>query len=194
MNYKLKATLFVLLFSAGFIYCDPAAVVDVKSPVLDTIHIGDQIWMKHNTSILLPNSFWYERDSINNHQNGRLYFFSAAQNACPKGFHIPTDEEWQILIDHFGGNDQAGLALMEGGASGLNLPLPGYRSGNSSNDLFGKKGEQGFYWSSTVKGDQTAFARLFTANSTVITDIFYRRANAFSVRLIMDAKPKSNSK
>ena len=191
MNYKLKATLFVLLCSAGFIYCGPAAVGDVKSPLLDTIHIGDQIWMKHNTSILLPNSFWYERDSINNHQNGRLYFFSAAQNACPKGFHIPTDEEWQVLIDRFGGNEQAGKALMEGGDSGLNLPLPGYRSGNSSSDLFGKKGEQGFYWSSTVKGDQTAYARLFTANSTVITNIFYRRANAFSVRLIMDAPPKS---
>jgi uncharacterized protein (TIGR02145 family) len=191
MNYKLKATLCVLLCSAGFIYCGPAAVGDVKSSLLDTIHIGDQIWMKHNTSLLLPNSFWYERDSINNHQNGRLYFFSAAQNSCPKGFHIPTDEEWQVLIDRFGGNDQAGIALMEGGASGLNLPLPGYRSGNSSNDLFGKKGEQGFYWSSTVKGDQTAFARMFSANSSVITDIYYRRANAFSVRLIMNAHPKS---
>lgn len=187
MNYKFKATLYILLFSAGFIYCGPAPEVDAKSPKLDTIHIGDQVWMKHNTAVNLPNSFWYERDSINNHQNGRLYFFSAAQNSCPKGFHIPTDEEWQVLIDRFGGNEQAGKALMEGGISGLNLPLPGYRSGNSANDLFGKKGEQGFYWSSTVKGDQTAYARMFTANSNVITDAFYRRANAFSVRLIMDA-------
>ncbi|MBK9639368.1 MAG: hypothetical protein IPO63_16785 [Bacteroidetes bacterium] len=186
MNYKVKATLFVLLCSASFIFCGPAPVGDAKFHSLDTIHIGDQVWMKHNTSINLPNSFWYERDSLNNHHNGRLYFFSAALNSCPKGFHIPTDEEWQVLIDRFGGNDQAGKALMEGGASGLNLPLPGYRSGNSSNDLFGKKGEQGFYWSSTVKGDQTAFARMFSANSSVITDIYYRRANAFSVRLIMD--------
>ena len=67
MNYKFKATLCVLLCSAGFIYCGPASMVEVKSPLLDTIHIGDQIWMKHNTSLLLPNSFWYERDSINNH-------------------------------------------------------------------------------------------------------------------------------
>ncbi|MBK7964676.1 MAG: hypothetical protein IPK10_04840 [Bacteroidetes bacterium] len=187
MNAKLKVTLYALLFSAGFIYCGPASVGDAKSPKLDTIHIGAQIWMKHNTAVNLPNSFWYERDSLNNHQNGRLYFFSAAQNACPKGFHIPTDEEWQVLINRFGGDEQAGKALMEGGVSGLNLGVPGYRSGNSKNDLFGKKGEQGFYWSSTVKGDQTAYARMFTANSSVITDAYYRRANAFSVRLIMDA-------
>jgi len=186
MSYKLKITLFLFLCSISFIYCGPASLGDAKTLNLDTIRIGEQVWMKQNGSTLTPSSFWYERDSVNNVQQGRLYFFSAALSSCPKGFHIPTDEEWQTLIDHFGGDSLAGKRLQVGGDSGMNLSLAGYRSGNSSNDLFGKKGEQGFYWSSTVKGDQTAYARMFTANSDVITDSYFRRANAFSVRYIMN--------
>ncbi|MBL7924708.1 MAG: hypothetical protein JNL88_10965, partial [Bacteroidia bacterium] len=85
-----------------------------------------------------------------------------------------------------GGDSLAGSALLGGGASGLELTLSGYRSANSSSDLFGKKGEQGFYWTSTVKGEQTAYARMFTAGSSVVTGIYYRRANAFSVRYVRD--------
>lgn len=186
MMYKLKSTLFLLCCSVGFIYCGPAALSDQKTPSLDTLRIGEQVWTKSNAMKDLPNTFWYERDSLQNVQNGKLYFFSAALSSCPKGFHIPTDEEWQILIDHFGGDSLAGTELLVGGKSGLNLTLPGYRSGNSSSDLFGKKGEQGFYWTSTVKGDQTAYARMFSSNSGVVTDSYYRRANAFSVRYIKD--------
>ena len=70
----------------------------------------------------------------------------------------------------------------------MELTLAGYRSANSSNDLFGKKGEQGFYWTSTVRAEQTAYARQFNAGSPVVVDQFYRRANAFSVRYIKDKK------
>lgn len=162
----------------------PASLADWKAPVGDTIRIGRQVWMKQNVSIPMPNSFWYERDSLGNSGNGRLYFFSSAMGACPKGWHLPSDAEWQELIDQFGGIDKAATALLEGGSSGLNLTLAGYRSANSSNDLFGKKGEQGFYWTSTVKGEQTAYAKGFNAGSAAVTDQFYRRANAFSVRYV----------
>lgn len=172
---------FILSMAAG-----PSSLADWKAPVSDTLRIGRQVWMKQNVIIPVPNSFWYERDSLGNIGNGRLYFFSSAMRACPKGWHLPSDAEWQELIDQFGGDSKAAEALLQGGASGLNLTLAGYRSGNSSNDLFGKKGEQGFYWTSTVKGEQTAYARGFTAGSTAVSDQYYRRANAFSVRYVKD--------
>jgi uncharacterized protein (TIGR02145 family) len=173
--------LFFVSWSAG-----PSALSDWKVLPGETVVVGNQTWMKKNVSIPMPNSFWYERDSAGNVNNGRLYFFSSALAACPKGWHLPSDEEWQSLINQYGGDSLAGLELQEGGKSGLNLPLPGYRSANSKSDLFGKKGEQGFYWTSTVKGEQTAFGRCFTKSSPVITDTYYRRANAFSVRYVKD--------
>ncbi|MBL0096725.1 MAG: hypothetical protein IPP46_09690 [Bacteroidetes bacterium] len=183
---RLKLFVLLLLCSVSFIYSGPSALGDWKMLPTDTVRIGDQVWMKKNISIPAPNSFWYERDSVANKEQGRLYFFSSAMAVCPKGWHLPTDEEWQALIDHYGGDSLAGIALMKGGKSGMELTLPGYRSANSASDLFGRKGEQGFYWTSTVKGEQTAYARMFSANSPVITNIYYRRANAFSVRYVKD--------
>ncbi len=184
---RIKRMLFLLLLgSVSFMYSGPASLGDWKILPRDTLRIGNTVWMTKNVSIPVPNSFWYERDSAANAENGRLYFFSSALAACPAGWHLPSDEEWQALIDHFGGDSLAGTALLAGGSSALNLTLSGYRSGNSSSDLFGKKGEQGFYWTSTVKGEQTAYARQFSANTPQIIATYYRRANAFSVRYVKD--------
>ncbi len=173
--------LFLLQLTAG-----NAALSDWKGTPIDTVKIGNQIWAAKNMSIPAPNSFWYERDSIANKDNGRLYFFSAAMSVCPKGWHIPSDSEWQELITYLGGDAVAIPQLLQGGSSHLNLTLSGYRSANSANDLFGKKGESGMYWTSTVQGEQTAYGRVFSA--TTIENNYYRRANAFSVRLIKDKK------
>jgi uncharacterized protein (TIGR02145 family) len=173
----------VLLF-ACVAFTGPSALQDWKILPTDTIHIGNQVWMRKNVSIPVPNSFWFEHDSLQHASEGRLYFFSSALAACPRGWHLPTDEEWQDLINHFGGDSLAATALLRGGSSGLDLSLAGYRSANSANDLFGKHGEQGFYWTSTVKGEQTAYARMFSKGSALVSDQYYRRANAFSVRYV----------
>lgn len=183
---NLRIAILCLSFCCGYLYSGPAALIDAPVMPMDTVQAAGMVWMKKNLSVPMPNSFYYERDSLNNHQNGRLYFFSSAMAACPKGWHLPTDEEWQRLIDHFGGDSLAAPALLEGGASRLNLTLAGYRSANSANDLFGKKGEQGFYWTSTVRAEQTAYGRNFNAGSPKVVNLFYRRANAFSVRYVMD--------
>lgn len=174
----------LLLLSVTVIRSGPSSLDDWKAIPTDTIRIGDQVWMRNNLSIPVTNSFWYERDSVVNRSDGRLYFFSAALSACPPGWHLPTDEEWQVLINRYGGDSLAANELLRGGSSGMELTLAGYRSANSSNDLFGKKGEQGFYWTSTVRAEQTAYARQFNAGSPIVLDQFYRRANAFSVRYV----------
>jgi uncharacterized protein (TIGR02145 family) len=183
---SLRSLQVLVLVIACTAFTGPASLQDWKVIPTDTLHIGRQVWMRNNVSVPMPNSFWYERDSLTHQGEGRLYFFSSALAACPKGWHLPSDEDWQELIDAFGGDSLAASNLLSGGRSGLNLTLAGYRSANSSNDLFGKHGEQGFYWTSTVKGEQTAYARLFTKGSSVIADQFYRRANAFSVRYVRD--------
>lgn len=39
------------------------------------------------------------------------YTWDAAKEACPSGWHLPTDSEWTMLVDQFGGMDKAGEAL-----------------------------------------------------------------------------------
>ena len=44
-----------------------------------------------------------EAKELSNYQNyGTLYNFSAALKACPSGWHLPTDEEWQVLELYLG--------------------------------------------------------------------------------------------
>ncbi|MCD4772579.1 MAG: hypothetical protein K8R41_04235 [Bacteroidales bacterium] len=75
-----------------------------------TVEIGDQIWMAENLK------FWVEKDSpyykgvshfykgVNEyyHRYGRLYPWNVAIKVCPKGWHLPSMDEWFSLINSFG--------------------------------------------------------------------------------------------
>lgn len=165
----------------------PSALNDAPVQIRDTVVIGGKVWMKNNVDIPAPNSFWYERDSVNNTGYGRLYFFSAAQRVCPKGWHIPTVQEWEDLFAHFQLDSTNALPqLIKGGKTGLDLPLAGYRSANSKDDLFGYKDKWAFYWTSTVRGEQIAYAYWMNSQTGKVIPNYYRRANGFSVRYVKD--------
>ncbi|MGA2184793.1 MAG: FISUMP domain-containing protein [Bryobacteraceae bacterium] len=48
---------------------------------------------------------------------GCLYDWGTAFKVVPKGWHLPTDEEWLILSDYLGDSDIAGGKLKEVGTS-----------------------------------------------------------------------------
>ena len=79
------------------------------------IKIGEQYWMAENLSYKSAkgSSIYNHKisapDTIqNNEYYGRLYTFEAAQEACPNGWHLPTDDEWNQLIEFLGGKNIAG--------------------------------------------------------------------------------------
>ena len=152
-----------------------------------SIKIGEQVWMTKNWDYKTPKSWYFENDSVNNLQYGRLYFYINAMAAAPPGWHLPTLNEWQELINHFGGDEKALPALLEGGSSGLNLLMGGNKSANiSPTDIFNFKDTWGFYWTSTPDGDQTAYGIHFEKGNAAIIKTTYRRANGFSVRYVKD--------
>src|ERR1043165_1857615 len=154
------------------------------------VTIGDQTWMIMNWDMRTPKSFYFDNDSINNKKYGRLYYFSSAFNGAPPGWHLPSLDEWQTLINHFGGDEKALSALVDGGSSGLNLLYGGNKSANiSPTDIFNFKDQWGFYWTSTTDADQTAYAIHFEKGNNKIIKMSYRRANGFSVRYVKD-QPK----
>ena len=53
----------------------------------------------------------YDGHENNRNEFGLLYTWDAAKEACPRRWHLPTDSEWTMLVDQFGGMDKAGEAL-----------------------------------------------------------------------------------
>jgi uncharacterized protein (TIGR02145 family) len=101
-----------------------------------------KIWMTENLNYKTANSWCYDNEEGQCQENGRLYNAAASKNACPDGWHLATDEEWQNLTKAYGGyrngfdNTNVGnpkqsyAALLSGGESGFNARLVGYRNYN----------------------------------------------------------------
>jgi uncharacterized protein (TIGR02145 family) len=67
-------------------------------------------WADHSETGY-PAWCYYERDKENNYKDGKLYNWYAvtdSQNVCPTGYHVPSDEEFQVLSDFLGGDNEAG--------------------------------------------------------------------------------------
>ena len=107
-------------------------VTDIDGNVYNTVIIGTQEWMKENLKTkhysdgsVIPNVTqtvdWVNLSSgaycdfDNNTNNvatyGRLYNWYAVadnRNVCPSGWHAPSLEEWDVLINTLGGESIAG--------------------------------------------------------------------------------------
>jgi uncharacterized protein (TIGR02145 family) len=63
--------------------------------IYQTVRIGNQIWFAENLRYKTANSLFNpDNPSI---IYGRLYDRIEAQTICPKGWHLPTDAEWNEL-------------------------------------------------------------------------------------------------
>jgi len=169
--------IFFISIFASHIYCQDSTgtVKDIDGNLYKTIKIGNQWWMAENLkvthfrngqSIKLVRYFNqliyddYSGDSALSDIYGYLYAEQCVldkQCLCPLGWHIPSDDEWQILIDSLGGSLYAGGKMKEAGNSHWKIPnrggsnisgfnaLPG---GGGSNDGVGS---HAYFWSSDGK-------------------------------------------
>lgn len=69
------------------------------------IRIGEQVWMAENLNYDTAGAYCYGDNPSNCSIYGRLYKYWAAEDACPTGWHIPSDKEWQKLEQHLGMSD-----------------------------------------------------------------------------------------
>ena len=116
------------------------------------------------------------------------------------GWHIPTSEEWTILITYLGGESLAGSKLKEIGnahwtapttplnpaannSSGFTALPGGYRSYDGE---FGSINRVGYWWSSTPQYYDLVWGRSISFWSNKVWRYYYINRSGFSIRCIRD--------
>ncbi len=123
-------------------------------------------WTTENLNVTTARSYCYDNSAQNCGRYGRLYTWESAQQACRAlggGRRLPTNEEWRVLANHYGGIRQesadlgkaAYTALITGGSSGFNAVYGGGRTDKSGEYL--RLEAHGFYWSATESGPDRAW-------------------------------------
>lgn len=86
--------------------CEYGTLTDDRdSSVYWTVKIGDQWWMAQDLA--------YKSESgVACYGNDGGFVYARADDLCPAGWHLPTLQEWDILVNALGGYELAGLMLM----------------------------------------------------------------------------------
>jgi uncharacterized protein (TIGR02145 family) len=173
------------------------SVTDIDGNTYATIVIGTQEWMAENLRTtrysngdsipyIADGAEWqslrtgaitqYENDSLFSSVYGMLYNWWASvdsRNICPQGWHMPSNDEWNILIDTLGGQSIAGgkmksLALWD-------TPFPGAINEIGTNESgfsgipggyrlygYGGLGQYGMWWCTREVNNNRANERRLT--------------------------------
>jgi uncharacterized protein (TIGR02145 family) len=196
-------------------------LTDIDGNSYKVVKIGNQWWMAENLKVthyrngdaipnITNNAAWsglpsgaygdYNNDPANGSEYGRLYNWYAVADTnglAPKGWHVASDTEWQILVDYLGGDTVAGGKMKETGivhwfdpndasnTSGFSALPAGTRYGGNGN--YFNLGEIAFFWSSTEYDADLAWNRSLV-NSDPTIERYYNngKQNGFSVRCVKD--------
>jgi len=198
-------------------------VSDKEGNVYKTVRLGEQVWMGENLRSLkyhnetdIPDVKVYDDDEENVSLYGRLYTWEAAtdgapdknghiQGPCPRGWHIPTDEEWKELETYLGLpadelNNIAWRGTIEGGmlkesgtetwaspnSEATNTSLFAARGGGHFNTGLGYSGLnlQGLFWTASEAETTSAWNRVLRSSGGEIGRYEGNKEHYLSVRCI----------
>lgn len=193
-----------------------STLTDIDGNVYQAKTIGTQVWMVDNlktkkfndgTSIplVIPDSIWeflltpaycwYDNNEVTyENQYGGLYNWYAINSGklAPTGWHIPSDEEWQILVNFLGGDLVAGGKMKEAdtthwsnpNSTGSNLSgftaLPGGMRDEGSEAIR----IIGYYWSATEHDSSFAYGRTLQNTTPIIFRNLIPKTFGLSVRCV----------
>jgi len=203
------------VFNQGLTY---GILTDIDGNEYKTIKIGNQTWMAENLrtfkyndgtpiQCVTNNDEWsglttgayctYNNTTKNDSLAtfGCLYNWYAVNTSklAPKGWHIPTKDDWETLVEYFGGEYEAGIKLMEAGQthwlssgiiktneSGFTALPAGMLS--FSNGKFNGCGSSTYFWMDEL----TAQTLVINYNDGIVYYFNQNKQNGFSARCIKD--------
>ncbi|MDR2555544.1 MAG: hypothetical protein LBC64_08975 [Fibromonadaceae bacterium] len=168
-----------------------ASLLNYQGETYKTVVIGSQTWMARNLNYDVPDNntdVCYNNNPANCNTYGRLYDWTTAmklppscntsscatsisskhQGICPNGWHIPTDADWEVLMNAVGG-ETAAIKLKA--TSGWNIGN-GYIPGT---DIYGFSALPGGYGTLTTGFNNAGFSLLLWSSSEYNSSSAYRR-------------------
>ena len=172
-----------------------------------TVKIGSQTWMAENIQYKTKNSKCQDGDDSGQicAESDRLYTWSAALKSCPRGWHLPTEGDWNTLVSAVGGRLIASKVLkttdLAGKTDGTTIGWCDYCNdveGNGTDDygfaarpvwdeeaLYNMNGLCAGFWSSTsVKADSASVMNICCNEHTNITN--ENKTSMYTVRCVKD--------
>lgn len=204
---KFFSTLFLMLFFLlSYGQTKTEFTDDRNGHEYKIVKFGDQIWMAENLSYLesgSETSYYGYNDSIIGEESSKDYFtmygclydWGTAQNVCPTGWHLPSDEEWMMLESHLGMNSvivnafgwrYSGDVSSQLTESKTFAALPGgFRKFYQNKITYKLAGEAACFWTSTINGGK-AYSREISNKYNAVGRITVELSDARSVRCLKD--------
>ncbi|MCD6332878.1 MAG: fibrobacter succinogenes major paralogous domain-containing protein [Bacteroidales bacterium] len=189
------------------------------------IKIGNQTWMAENLAWLpavspsasgsFIDSYYYVYDyngfdvteassKSTYNKYGVLYNWMAAREACPSGWHLPTDEEWKMLEQHLGMDPAELDQLRFRGSAGVGNQIKsvtGWNNGGNGDGSSGYfaapggyrarwggykyKGDFTAFWTATQEDQRALYRGVYSFNDGIYRERWFITAG-FSVRCVKD--------
>ena len=179
---------------------ESSTFTDVRDgKIYDIVKIGTQCWFAENLNYESEGSWCYNDNSNNcNNSYGRFYTWDDALISCPPGWHLPTNEEWEVLANFLGGVNLCGLKMKQAGTSTWVDPISdatnesGFTAipGGSRNNggLYDRRGKDAYFWTNSPSSQNTNFAtyRGLSGNDSILGEYTHPKNYGFSVRCVKD--------
>ncbi|MDR2592672.1 MAG: fibrobacter succinogenes major paralogous domain-containing protein [Chitinispirillales bacterium] len=174
-----------------------------------TVKIDKQTWMAENLNYQTQSGSWCYNDSASYcKQYGRLYDWKTATTVCPKGWKLPSREDWDYLGQAVGGEKMPyyeGMIYWYGAGQKLKSKS-GWndykgKNGNGTDDYgfsalsggyrgndgeFGGAGNGGGWWTATEHGSNYAYYRGMGGIFDSVNEDDDDKRHSFSVRCVAD--------
>jgi len=137
--------------------------------------VGSQTWMAENLNYNADGSKCYNNSESNCQKYGRLYNYATAVKACPNGWRLPSNAEWDALYRFADGTSGTSNPYESETASKYLKAASGWNNGGNGNDAHGFSalpgglgnpdgsfsgiGDFGYWWDASELNAKTAYRR-----------------------------------